>query len=164
MAKLYSFDQALEYANRLGFAGSGNIAYRSANLCKVAEILTAHKAGIDYTNDPIIVKFEKHHTGIPRYGKFRLRTDEGVKVIWYNHTEDTWVIGDSVPLKAHSKLTYNEAYQLMNNYKYDTYSYYQWAVLQYTTKLTVLVAMLRKHGVSKSTATAWAKTFLDEHV
>jgi hypothetical protein len=54
MKRINTFIEALDYVNRLGFAGSGNIANRQHNLCDVTDSL--HTAAGEY---PYRVQFHR---------------------------------------------------------------------------------------------------------
>jgi hypothetical protein len=59
--KINDFDDCLNYVNRLGFAGNGNIAYRQERLCFICDFLrNASGQASWYKLQPFTVCFSNH--------------------------------------------------------------------------------------------------------
>jgi hypothetical protein len=73
MKEINSFDDALQYVHRLGFAGSGNIVTRQSNLCDVTDLFLKASGQISWyqqTFEPFKVRFKPYRDS---WGKINRR-------------------------------------------------------------------------------------------
>ena len=76
MKQINDFQDALNYVNRLGFAGSGNIAYRQQSLCTVVDALVKTAGGYPFKASLTRYKSPAGYV-FPWLSIFEVRTSDG---------------------------------------------------------------------------------------
>lgn len=94
MPKLHNYDEMLEYVNRLGFAGHGNIISRQKNICDVANAICEASGIIGKWNEGVIVnvKFNRPDAEYMTVwnGSFTITTHDSIIIIKHSLLTDKW--------------------------------------------------------------------------